>query len=122
MKRFIYLWGPVILFAALIFTMSSMSFSMEKDPFPLFDKAAHVLEYSAFAILLFRALNGTLNGINFFWVSLLTIIITLSYGMSDEFHQSFVPSRMSDIKDLVADGAGAILAITAIFIKRKIAQ
>lgn len=120
MKKFIFLWGPFLLFAALMFTISSMSISIGNDPFPFFDKVAHVSEYTIFAILLFRALSGTLNGIDFLWVALLTVIITLGYGMSDEFHQSFVPARTPDIKDLVADGVGAVVAMTALFIKRKV--
>lgn len=120
MKKFISLWGPVIVFAALMFILSSMSFSLEKDPFPLFDKAAHVSEYGLFAILLYRAMSGSLNGIDFLWVAFLTVIITIGYGMSDEFHQSFVPTRIPDVKDLVADGVGAIVAMTAVFVKRKV--
>ncbi len=103
-----------------MFILSSISFSLKEDPFPLYDKVAHVSEYALFAILLYRALNGTLNGIDFLWVAIITVIITLGYGMSDEFHQSFVPTRIPDVKDLAADGFGAVVAMTGVFIKRKI--
>ncbi len=120
MKRFIFLWGPVILFAGLVFVVSSMSSPIDEDPFPLFDKVAHITEYTLFAMLLFRALQGTWNGVSFFWLAVITVIITLTYGASDEFHQSFVEARTSDIKDLAADGIGAMIAMTAIFIKRRV--
>ena len=120
MKRFISLWGPVILFAGLVFIISSMSSPIDEDPFPLFDKAAHITEYTVFAMLLFRALQGTWNGISFFWLAFITVMITLAYGAGDEFHQSFVEARTSDIKDLAADGIGAIMAMIAIFIKRRV--
>ena len=120
MKRFIFLWSPVIIFAGLVFIVSSMSMPGKEAPFPLFDKAAHVSEYALFSILLFRALNGSLRGSSFLFLSIITIVITLAYGISDEFHQSFVPSRSSDIKDLAADGIGALLAMTSVFIKRRI--
>lgn len=120
MKKIIYLWGPVIVFAGLMFIMSSLSFSLEEEPFALFDKFVHVSEYGLFAILLFRALSGSLNGMGFISIALLTVIITLGYGMSDEFHQSFVPSRMPEVMDLVADGFGAVVAMTGVFIKKKV--
>ena len=121
MKKFIYLWGPVILFASLVFILSSMSsLPVKIEPFPNFDKVEHMCEYGLFAILLFRALNGTLSRADFIWIASLTVMITLAYGMSDEFHQSFVPHRDADVKDLVADGFGAIAAMTSIFIKRKV--
>ena len=120
MKRFISLWGPVVFFAGLVFIMSSMSSPIDENPFPLFDKVAHITEYTVFAMLLFRALQGTWSGINFFWLAFITVMITLTYGASDEFHQSFVVSRTSDIKDWAADGIGAIMAMIAIFIKRRV--
>ena len=120
MKRFISLWGPVILFAGLVFAVSSMSSPIEEDPFPLFDKIAHITEYTLFAMLLFRALQGTWMGMSFFWLAFITVMITLTYGASDEFHQSFVEARTADMRDLAADGIGAMMAMTAVFIKEKI--
>lgn len=118
MKRFVSLWGPVILFAGLVFIMSSISSPVDVDPFPNFDKVAHITEYAVFAMLLFRALQGTWSSINFFWLAFITVMITLTYGASDEFHQSFVAARTSDIKDWAADGIGAMMAMTVIFIKK----
>lgn len=119
-KKIISLWGPVLIFAVLVFLLSSLSDPIEKPPFRFFDKVAHTLEYAIFATLLYRALNGTLKGRDFFWVALLTVVITIGYGMSDEFHQAFVPARRSEVKDLAADGFGALLAMTAVYIKRKV--
>ncbi|MBI5194273.1 MAG: VanZ family protein [Nitrospirae bacterium] len=120
MKRFIFLWGPVIFFAGLVFTVSSMSHPIDKDPFRYFDKVAHISEYGLFALLLFRALNGTLHRKSFILLAVVTILIILGYGISDEIHQYFVPARQSDIKDVIADGIGATLAMMTVFIKRRI--
>jgi hypothetical protein len=38
---------------------------------------------------------------------LLNIVICVLYGVTDEWHQSFVPMRSSDIMDLLHDGIGA---------------
>jgi VanZ family protein len=42
-------------------------------------------------------------------VFLITAFVTL-YGISDEYHQSFVPGRETDILDVVADGIGGYIA------------
>jgi VanZ family protein len=40
-------------------------------------------------------------------------VLSAVYGATDEWHQSFVPGRMMTFEDLVADAAGAGLAIAA---------
>ncbi|MDD5435644.1 MAG: VanZ family protein [Nitrospira sp.] len=119
MRRFIYFWGPVIFFACVVFIGSSISHPLSKDPFPHFDKVAHLSEYGLFALLLFRALNGTLSKKSFLLLAVITVLITTGYGASDEFHQYFVPGRSSDLKDLAADGLGSVMAMAAVFIKRR---
>ncbi len=120
MKRFIFLWGPVLFFACIVFIGSSLSHPLDKNPFSHFDKFAHLSEYGLFALLLFRALNGTLSKSSFLLLALITVLITTGYGASDEFHQHFVPGRTSDVRDLAADGLGSVLAMTVVFIKRRV--
>lgn len=40
---------------------------------------------------------------------LLTIIVAVLFGLSDEVHQLFVPMRHSDVFDLIFDGLGAVM-------------
>ena len=119
MKRFILVWGPVVLFAMFIFIMSSVSSTEGNDPFPHFDKVAHFLVYGAFALLIFRGFTRTTGSNNFLLIAVLTVIVTVAYGLSDEFHQSFVPARDSDVKDIAADGIGAMAAMTIVYIRRR---
>lgn len=42
------------------------------------------------------------------------IAITTAYGLLDEFHQSFVPGRDTSVFDLLADFAGATIAVIVI--------
>lgn len=120
MKRFILLWGPVFLFAMFIFIMSSISSSEGNDIFPHFDKVAHFLVYGAFALLIFRGVTRTTGSNNFLLIAIFTVIVTVAYGLSDEFHQSFVPTRDSDVKDIAADGIGAMAAMTIVYIRRRL--
>lgn len=89
------------------------------DPFPHFDKLAHFLVYGVFALLVFRGISGTTGNCNFILTAVLTVLITVAYGMSDEFHQSFVPARSPDVKDLAVDGIGAVAAVAILYIRRR---
>ena len=46
----------------------------------------------------------------------MTILLAAMYGVSDEFHQKFVPGRTPDVFDAAADTAGACAAMLLIFI------
>ena len=59
MKRGLFLWGPVLLWAGFIFFLSSipdLSSGLEQDF--LLRKIAHVAEYAVLALLLWRALGA----------------------------------------------------------------
>ena len=38
---------------------------------------------------------------------LLAVLLTVAYGLTDEVHQSFVPGRTPELRDLAADALGA---------------
>jgi VanZ family protein len=44
--------------------------------------------------------------------------VALLYGLSDEFHQAFVPGRHPDPLDIVTDIAGAAAALLALRLLR----
>ena len=71
------------------------------------DWILHGVEYGVFGLLLARALHLTLGkSSNFFLVGAVFLLAAL-YGVSDEWHQSFVPNRQFSAQDIVADGIGA---------------
>jgi len=41
------------------------------------------------------------------------VLVTTSYGASDELHQSVVPQRSPDVRDLAADAAGGAAGAAA---------
>ena len=43
--------------------------------------------------------------------TLLAVVVSAAYGAADEFHQWFVPGRSSDVRDWLADAAGAACAV-----------
>jgi len=42
---------------------------------------------------------------------ILSILLSSLYGISDEIHQHFVPSRNADVMDVMADILGSILGV-----------
>ena len=77
------------------------------------DKLYHAGAYFIMGLLAWRSFKH--------WVSspiilaLLSIAFCSLYGFSDEWHQSFVVGRESDIADWAADTSGAVLAIFMLY-------
>lgn len=118
MRQFLLRWGPVGIWAAVIFTLSSFS-TIPKAEIIWWDfvlkKTAHVLEYAVFYFLLTRAITHTSptrfwprNFTNKQW--LVALIIGILYAASDEFHQSFVPGRTPKVTDIGFDTVGMLLS------------
>lgn len=66
---------------------------------------AHCFLYSVLAILIFAELR--LNGVSGLKAVIPVILICALYGVTDEFHQSFVPDREASFGDVAADALGA---------------
>jgi VanZ family protein len=115
--RFILYWAPVILYAGVIFALSSLSAVMEMPKES--DKILHFLEYFFFAFLLWRAFARerlwTLESGRFIMVALIGSL----YAASDEIHQSYVPGRYASIYDWFADVAGILGMLTLLVIRLK---
>jgi len=95
----------------MIFYLSSQSLDfLTEEPFPHWDKVVHTIEFVVFALLNLRALRGSFSKAALPVIGFWAVFITTAYGALDEFHQSFVPGRDSDIFDLLADAGGACLA------------
>jgi VanZ family protein len=49
-------------------------------------------------------------------------VITIAFAISDEYHQTFVPGRDGNIRDVLIDSAGAGLACGIIAIRRRLCR
>jgi VanZ family protein len=77
----------------------------------LTDKHVHLLVFGGLALLLLRALAPAWAAQPSLRPALIAAALTVAYGASDEWHQAFVRGRHADLTDLVADAAGACLAM-----------
>lgn len=111
MKAFLS-WAGVFGYAALIFYLSSQSrpapFLGTLEKYHI-DFLIHGVEYAIFAVLILNA-----EYVSFpksprqvlFWAA---VVAGMLYGASDEWHQSFVPMRDSNVVDWLADSIGVLL-------------
>ena len=103
-------WVSVALYAGAIYLLSSTPHPLGIDRLPVFvDKIAHAAVFGGLSFVLWNALRGSMPMATTRRLSVLAIVMTTLYGMSDEFHQSFVPGRTMDLFDLIADAGGACL-------------
>ncbi|MBM9519788.1 VanZ family protein [Desulforhopalus vacuolatus] len=77
--------------------------------FPGMDKIAHGGIYGLLASAVLFALQPRWRRNFPFKAICLTVFFCIFYGITDEFHQSFIPGRSPDIFDVFADSIGAFL-------------
>jgi VanZ family protein len=102
----VWVWGPAVFLMIAIFVFSSFS----EVPVPLggsSDLTVHGVVYALLGILMVRGLaRGSWRGVTTNTLSV-AVLLTIFYGFTDEYHQSFVPGRVADIRDVIADAFGA---------------
>lgn len=71
------------------------------------DKVAHMAAYGGLALTLlwYHGEKGPARPTRTVY---LTVLFCILYGVSDEYHQSFIPLRSVSILDLLADTVGAL--------------
>jgi VanZ family protein len=97
----------VLAWMGLIFWLSSMH-KLPKTVDGIGDLQnvlGHFGAYGILAALVFWALVPHLRSSR--TLALVTMLVVLAYGSSDEYHQSFVPGRTPDVKDILVDMTGA---------------
>ncbi|MFA5051125.1 MAG: VanZ family protein [Patescibacteria group bacterium] len=118
LKTWLNLWLPVIIWAGLIFYLSSipdLRTSLSQFWDTVLRKIAHMAEFCILFLLLFRALDGSSKKLRprrtslglekMFWALLFSIL----YAFSDEWHQKFIFGRVSSLIDIGIDSFGAII-------------
>jgi len=107
--RPLILWLPPIVWMAVIFAASSVP-DVTAIPGGVSDTLAHRSVFAVLGALFLRALaGGSWRGVT--WRAVLaSVASSLAYGVFDEWHQSFVPGRSSELRDVVSDLTGAAAA------------
>lgn len=103
------LWTPPLAWMAVLFWASAQSETGVAGQVP--DWLTHGAAYFVLGLLLCRALAGGFGRRLELARALLAVTIGTAYGVSDEWHQAYVPRRTASAADVVKDGGGCALAV-----------
>lgn len=79
-------------------------------------KIAHMCEYALLFLLIYYGLHKTFK---YQYYLLISLILTFLYACSDEFHQTFIPGRSGQFKDVLIDTIGMIIMFSIIYLWQK---
>ncbi|OMF37566.1 hypothetical protein BK133_05815 [Paenibacillus sp. FSL H8-0548] len=119
---------PAVAWMTVIFVLSARTSDEINTLLPFFQKFlpfvndfnwGHFLAYFILALTLDYGIGKKGDR---FWIKVAIVLICGLYGITDEYHQSFVGGRMPDIMDIRNDIIGAALwtAVAAIAPIRKV--
>lgn len=136
----LWYWGPLLLWMTLIFGFSTDAGSTRRTSRfigPLLRwlipdisdeaiqgvqlvvrKTAHMVEYAILAFLAWRGKRRPVTGDQRPWNrtdAAFAVAIAVLFAVTDEWHQSFVPSRQGQVTDVLFDSAGAAFGMLALW-------
>jgi hypothetical protein len=106
-------WLPVLVWAGIIFALSAtpnLRVAPTADVDFVVRKAGHMAVFGVLAVLLWRALASSGNRRAMVW----SLVLTVAYAASDEFHQAFTVGRHPSPVDVGIDSVGALIALVAL--------
>lgn len=138
--RRLNIWLPPVLWMAFIYLFSTSTFSEENTASLLLPilkalfheatpetlsrihffirKMGHFTEFAILGLLWLRTLKREWEG-RPYPVYLISFILSISYAILDEFHQSFVSVRTASYMDILIDSAGATSSLLFLKIFKK---
>ena len=117
-KRLVLYWAPLLTWMAAIFALSSLTpAAIEWATSPVEgllieprDVLGHMIEFGVLAVLAYRLLASYgMRARPYIWIAVL--LIAAGYGITDEYHQAFVPGRYASMTDVGYDSLGALLGL-----------
>ena len=112
---------PLIIYWIIILIGTTIPADSFVDTFEISDKIKHFVAYFGLAILLGLNLHfqEKWKSLSFYYI-IATLVICMTYGVLDELHQMFIPNRMAEFLDWVADSLGTItgLFVASVFLKK----
>jgi VanZ family protein len=119
LARSVAYWAPMCVWAAVILFFSSLAHLEDYFPLSTFgqgifqsvDKCFHAIEYGVLAVLCYRTYYNAAGRWAAQHASFLALMSSGTYGMANEIHQYFIPTRSAELADVFADVAGTYVAL-----------
>lgn len=119
MKIFFYYHFPAIIYAVVVFLLSSVpGMNIPEYKFLVSDKIMHFMEYALFAILIFRSFSQLFRKQKFHYVIVVSSFFLILFALLDEYYQKYIPGRESDVADVILDVFGASLILFLLWIRK----
>ena len=120
-KKILFVYFPLVVYWLLIFVLTTIPTDIVPQVFKAQDKVEHLLAYFVLAFFLSLTISLQTKNVNLSkHLIIVTLCLIMLYGAIDELHQIFIPGRVADITDWLADSLGGLLGILAVsfFIKK----
>ncbi|HHB76948.1 MAG TPA: VanZ family protein [Desulfobulbus sp.] len=101
----------ILVMGAIFFLSSQPGDTLSLPEIPNLDKLLHAGIYGVLAATTMFAVQENSKHVRPYMVGVFVILFCLLYGVSDEWHQSFVPGRTPSIFDIAADIVGAVVVV-----------
>jgi VanZ family protein len=110
-------WRALAVWLLVIFGLSSIpnNFQPSDSQIPA-DKIAHGIEFAVLGLILAWALRRRAPDRGRGAIAVATVVLSTLYGVTDEFHQRFVPGRDVSLADLAADIVGAMFGAASLWL------
>ena len=110
----------LIVMGTIFFLSHQSGDEFSKSFFPGEDKVAHFVVYGCLALAVTFAYSREFRQKRAVLVVVVTTLFCMLYGLSDEYHQSFIPMRTPSGWDLLMDTLGGFAAVTGwVWLERK---
>ncbi len=80
------------------------------------DKIQHIVLYFGFGVLLYLTFFNSGKYSFKKYAAIFAIVVGILYGITDEYHQSFVPGRVASTADIFANSIGLTIAQIVIMV------
>lgn len=111
LRLFLEYWLPVLVYAAVIITLSAQPRLRPPLDFQGADKWMHLLEYGGLGFVMVRAFRASMPRRDPLVAAFFALGLGILMAIGDEYFQSFIPGRDSSHLDALADTAGLIVAM-----------
>ncbi len=105
---------PTERLACLVLAVAIMLAILVSGPLALpagWDKAAHFLVFSALTLCLWQATGGVMPA--------LVVLAAIVFAALDEWRQAYLPGRVPDAQDFLADVSAVATTAALLFMQRK---
>jgi len=103
-----------LIWMGIIFALSARSTALVPPGLTteLTSIAGHFTAYAVLSALLWRAIDP--RNLTARQRAVLALVAAVAYGLTDEWHQSFVPGRDASLLDIAVDGIGALCGLAIV--------